>query len=215
MLDLLSDVPAGKLAIADIVGVTQAQIDELERAGVDAVLVREFGSMNSEQRSSIAIGVAVFLAGAALLGLEIAASRVLAPYFGNSLYVWGALIGVVLAGLSTGYWVGGVARRPLPDAAAPRRDARRLGSLLVLAIPYVDGWVLERLVEWDPGPRLNPLLATIFLFGAQSVLLGTVSPIAVRLLAQLGRHSSAGPPGGSSRSRPRARSRARSRPPSG
>ena len=41
VLDLLSDVPAGKLAIADIAGVTQAQIDELERAGVDAVLLRE------------------------------------------------------------------------------------------------------------------------------------------------------------------------------
>lgn len=40
VLDLLSDVPAGKLAIADIEDVTQAQVDELERAGVDAVLVR-------------------------------------------------------------------------------------------------------------------------------------------------------------------------------
>jgi hypothetical protein len=40
VLDLLSDVPAGKLAIADLSGVTQAEIDELERAGVDAVLVR-------------------------------------------------------------------------------------------------------------------------------------------------------------------------------
>jgi hypothetical protein len=40
VLDLLSDIPAGKLAIADVGGVTQAQIDELERAGVDAVLVR-------------------------------------------------------------------------------------------------------------------------------------------------------------------------------
>ena len=41
VLDLLSDIPAGKLAIADVGGVTQAQIEELERAGVDAVLVRE------------------------------------------------------------------------------------------------------------------------------------------------------------------------------
>ena len=56
-------------------------------------------------------------------------------------------------------------------------------SLLVLAIPFVDDWVLDKLVAWDPGPRLNPLLATIFLFGAQSVILGTVSPIAVRLKA--------------------------------
>ena len=143
-----------------------------------------------ERRSSAAIAVAVFLAGAALLGLEIAASRVLAPYFGNSLYVWGALIGVVLAGLSTGYWVGGAIADRFPT---PRLLVAMLAasSLLVLAIPFVDDWVLDRLVEWDPGPRLNPLLATIFLFGAQSVLLGTVSPIAVRLKArsldQLGR----------------------------
>jgi spermidine synthase len=138
--------------------------------------------MSREQRRSVAIGVAVFLAGAALLGLEIAASRVLAPYFGNSLYVWGALIGVVLAGLSTGYWVGGAIADRYPT---PRLLVGMLasGSLLVLAIPFVDEWVLERLVEWDPGPRLNPLLATIFLFGVQSVILGTVSPIAVRLKA--------------------------------
>ncbi len=142
------------------------------------------------RRSSMAIAVAVFLAGAALLGLEIAASRVLAPYFGNSLYVWGALIGVVLAGLSTGYWVGGAIadRYPTPRLLVGMLAA---ASLLVLAIPFVDEWVLEHLVEWDPGPRLNPLLATIFLFGAQSVILGTVSPIAVRLkahsLAELGR----------------------------
>ena len=134
------------------------------------------------RRSSTAIAAAVFLAGAALLGLEIAASRVLAPYFGNSLYVWGALIGVVLAGLSTGYWIGGAIadRYPTPRLLVAMLAA---ASLLVLAIPFVDDWVLDKLVAWDPGPRLNPLLATIFLFGAQSVILGTVSPIAVRLKA--------------------------------
>jgi spermidine synthase len=139
--------------------------------------------VNREQRSAAAIGVAVFLAGAALLGLEIAASRVLAPYFGNSLYVWGALIGVVLAGLSTGYWVGGAIADRFPT---PRLLVGILGasSVLVLAIPYVDDQVLEWIVAWDPGPRLDPLLATICLFGVQSVLLGTVSPIAVRLKAR-------------------------------
>jgi spermidine synthase len=137
----------------------------------------------NRDRSAAAIAVAVFLAGAALLGLEIAASRVLAPYFGNSLYVWGALIGVVLAGLSTGYWVGGAVADRFPTS---RLLVAILGasSLLVLAIPYVDDHVLQWIVEWDPGPRLDPLLATIVLFGAQSVLLGTVSPIAVRLKAR-------------------------------
>ena len=72
--------------------------------------------MNRELRSSLAIGVAVFIAGGVLLGLEIASSRVLAPLFGNSLYVWGSLIGIVLAGLSTGYWLGGIVadRYPTP-----------------------------------------------------------------------------------------------------
>ncbi len=138
--------------------------------------------MNREQRSSIVIGVAVFIAGGALLGLEIASSRVLAPHFGNSLFVWGALIGVVLAGLSTGYWLGGVIadRWPQPRLLV---GLLGLGASLVLAIPFVDGWMLDRVVDWDPGPRLNPLVATILLFGIPSVVLGTVSPVAVRLKA--------------------------------
>ena len=139
--------------------------------------------MSGERRSSIAIGVAVFIAGAALLGLEIASSRVLAPFFGNSLYVWGALIGVVLAGLSTGYWLGGIVadRFPTPGLLVALLGS---GAMLVLAIPFVDGWMLDQVVGWDPGPRLNPLVATILLFGVPSVVLGTVSPVAVRLKAQ-------------------------------
>ena len=118
-----------------------------------------------------------------LLGVEIAASRVLAPTFGSSLYVWGALIGVVLTGLSIGYWVGGVLadRWPSPYLFV---GAIALGATLVLAIPVVDDWVLEQVVTWDPGPRLDPLVAAIVLFGPMSVVLASVSPIAVRLAAR-------------------------------
>ena len=139
--------------------------------------------MKGERLSAAAIGVAVFLAGGALLSLEIASSRVMAPYFGNSLFVWGALIGVVLAGLSVGYWVGGV----IADrwATAPVLvGVLGLAALLVLAIPFVDEWILDQVVAWNPGPRLNPVVATIAIFGAPSVVLGTVSPIAVKLLAR-------------------------------
>jgi spermidine synthase len=125
---------------------------------------------------------AVFVSGAVVLGMEIAASRVLAPFFGNSLFVWGALIGVVLAGLAVGYWAGGwlADRWPTPDLLV---GVMALGALFVLAIPVLDGRVLETIVELDAGPRLNPLLAAIALFGVPSVILAGVAPIAVRLLA--------------------------------
>jgi spermidine synthase len=139
--------------------------------------------LERDRRRALAVGVAVFLAGGVLLGLEIAASRVLAPYFGNSLFVWGALIGVVLAGLSLGYWIGGTIADRLPTARL-LVAVIGLSALLVLAIPFVDEWVLEQVVNWDPGPRLSPLVAAIALFGLPSITLGSVSPIAVRLSAR-------------------------------
>jgi spermidine synthase len=135
------------------------------------------------RRHGLAVAGAVFVSGAVVLGMEIAASRVLAPFFGNSLFVWGSLIGVVLAGLSIGYWGGGVLADRWPE---PRLLAAvmGLGALGVLAIPVLDGPVLEAIVEWDPGPRLNPLLAAVALFGAPSIVLAGVAPIAVRLHAR-------------------------------
>ena len=134
----------------------------------------------SERVGAIAVGVAVFIAGAAVLGMEIAASRVLAPYFGNSLYVWGALIGIVLAALAVGYWAGGVLADRFPRVGL-LVAVISLGALAVMTIPALDDPILDAIVSWDPGPRLNPVLATIALFGVPSVVLATVSPIAVRL----------------------------------
>lgn len=135
------------------------------------------------RRRLIVLGIGVFVSGAVLLGMEIAASRVVAPFFGNSLFVWGALIGVVLTGLMIGYWVGGVA----VDRAPARWllvSAMGLGSLGVLLIPLLDGPILEFVVRWDPGPRLNPLVAATLLFGPASILLAAATPIAVRLVAR-------------------------------
>jgi spermidine synthase len=137
--------------------------------------------------STLAVGVAVFVSGAVLLGVEIAASRVLAPFFGNSLFVWGSLIGVVLAGLAAGYTLGGALADRFPTPAL-LVGVIGIGGALVLAIPLVDEPVLEAIVRWDPGPRLNPLLASVVLFGPPSVVLAGVSPIAVRLLARSLRH---------------------------
>jgi spermidine synthase len=129
------------------------------------------------------IGLAVFVSGAVLLGVEITASRVVAPFFGNSLFVWGSLIGVVLAGLAVGYWAGGglADRAPGPALLV---GVLGLGGLAVLAIPLLDEPLLEAVVSWDPGPRLNPLLASVALFGIPSVVLAAVSPVAIKIRAR-------------------------------
>src|SRR4029078_5183574 len=94
--------------------------------------------------AGLALAVAVFPSGAVLLGVEIAASRVLAPTFGSSLYVWGALIGVVLSGLALGYAIGGAVadRWPAPYLLV---SAIALGALLVLASPLLDPLLLNAL----------------------------------------------------------------------
>lgn len=139
--------------------------------------------LGSPRVSGIALRVAVFLSGAVLLGVEIVASRVLAPAFGSSLFVWGSLIGVVLTGLAIGYAVGGALadRYPTPYLLV---GTLALGAGLVLLVPMLDSWVIEQIVRWDPGPRLDPLLAATALFGPLSVVLAAATPIAVRLAAR-------------------------------
>jgi spermidine synthase len=148
--------------------------------------------VTAEHRRLLSFGLAVFVAGAVLLGVEIAASRVLAPFFGNSLFVWGALIGVVLTGLAIGYWIGGALADRLPSPAL-MLGSLAAGAAAVLAVPLVDEPVLEAVVRWDPGPRADPLVAALILFGPPSVVLATVTPIAVRLVTRsvttLGRSS--------------------------
>ena len=118
-----------------------------------------------------------------MLALEIIASRVLAPYFGNSIYVWGSLIGVFLTALSVGYAVGGrvADRYPSPGLFA---GIVFLAGLLTVPIPLMARPVLEAVVRADLGPQLNPLAGAIALFVVPSIVMGMVSPFAVRLRAR-------------------------------
>ena len=71
-------------------------------------------------------GVTVFVSSACLLVLEIAAGRLLAPYVGVSLYTWTSIIGVILAGLSLGNWLGAAGQTGVPGKGQrPRRCSWR------------------------------------------------------------------------------------------
>jgi spermidine synthase len=125
----------------------------------------------------------VAVCGAVLMALEILSSRVLAPFYGNSVYVWGSIISVFLAALSLGYLLGGRLVDRQPSMAA-------LGRLVALAaaceaILLLFGTRLAAaLAAFTGGNPAGTLLATSVLFGPASVLLATVSPWAVRLAAR-------------------------------
>ena len=125
----------------------------------------------------------VFVCGADLMGLEIVGSRILAPYFGNSIFVWGSLISVVLAALSLGYWLGGMAadRWPRPSVLGL---LIALSGIMIGLLPFVYPPLNRAIAASDLGTRLSPLVSSLVLFLIPSVFLGTVSPFAVRLQAR-------------------------------
>ena len=136
-------------------------------------------------------GVA-FLSGGVLLGLEIVASRILAPYFGNSVYVWGSLISVFLLALSIGYWLGGVLadRRPSLGTLAL---VLITAAVLILVLPLVYLPVGRFVSELNLEFRFSVLLISVLFFLVPSVLMGMVSPFAIKLsataLEEIGRTS--------------------------
>src|SRR5688572_13873288 len=124
----------------------------------------------------------VFVSGAVLMSLEIAGSRILAPHFGSSIFVWGSLISVVMAALSIGYYWGGWLSARDPSYG------RLLVLLLVPGIvifflPFIYPTANEWVANNDFGVRLNPLIACTMLFLLPGVFLGTISPYAIRLAA--------------------------------
>jgi len=126
--------------------------------------------------------IVVFVSGAVLMALEIVGSRVLAPYFGSSIFVWGSLISVVMAALSIGYYWGGwmSAREP---SYGKLLTLLAIPGILIFFLPFLYPSVNEWIASHDFGTRLNPLIACSALFLLPGVFLGTISPYVIRLAA--------------------------------
>jgi predicted membrane-bound spermidine synthase len=135
--------------------------------------------------------VLVFVAGASSLAVELSASRLLAPYFGTSLFVWANLIGLILLYLTIGYYVGGrlADRFPRPGVLYLLTT---VAAFLVGVIPFISrpilGWSLTSFATYSISVFYGSLVAVILLFAIPMILLGCVSPFAIRLrIEQVGR----------------------------
>jgi spermidine synthase len=126
----------------------------------------------------------VFASGAVILALELSASRLLAPFFGSSLFVWGNIIGVVLASLAVGYWVGGrvASRGPSIETLG---FLTWLAGVSACAIPLLSSLVLRGVSDVLAGLpyflAVASFVAVILLFAGPLILLAALSPLAVRL----------------------------------
>ena len=128
--------------------------------------------------------VLVFVAGTACLGAEIAAVRLLAPFFGASTIVWANTIGVVLVALSVGYWLGG----RLADRHPRLRElclTLMVAAVLLAAVPFIArpflDFSVDALDEIDAGAFVGSLAGVLVLIAVPVVLMGTVAPWALRI----------------------------------
>jgi len=120
----------------------------------------------------------VFIASFCTLVIELVAGRIMAPYVGVSLYTWTSIIGVVLAGISIGAWVGGILadRYPRPATLGWLLFLSGIGALTIAPLTDLIG-----AAQFQATLMLRILLLTTAIFFLPSTLLGMISPVVVKL----------------------------------
>jgi spermidine synthase len=130
------------------------------------------------------LGAVAFLVGGATLATEIAASRLLAPYFGASTVVWANIIGLTLAYLAVGYWLGGrlADRRPEPQVLAV---VLLVAAVSLAVTPFAARpalrWAANGLDALSAGVVVGSFFAALALFALPITALGAAAPYLVRL----------------------------------
>ncbi len=127
----------------------------------------------------IVLTIVAFAAGAVVMILELTASRIVAPYLGTSVIVWTSLIGVILAALAFGNWLGGKAadRYPTPEALAL---ILVVAGALVAAGSHFQSFL--GVVAGISDLQSASVIGVGLLFGPATIALGMITPLAIKLL---------------------------------
>lgn len=130
----------------------------------------------------IPLWVLTFFTGWFIMQTELVGARVLTPYFGNSIFVWGSVIAVFLLALALGYGAGGRLTRRFNSHWFPALVLLGAGLLVGLSVLYQNQLSLM-LVMKGIDVRWGALVASILLYGVPMVLAGMIAPFAVHLAA--------------------------------
>lgn len=126
----------------------------------------------------------VFVGGFSSIGVELTMSRLIAPYFGSSTFIWASLIGLTLTFLALGYYLGGRAADRWPHASL-LYIVVAVAAIAVAAIPLAARPLLlgslEAFSTLDAGAFYGSLAGTLLLLAVPVTLLGFISPFAIRL----------------------------------
>lgn len=131
---------------------------------------------------------AAFLNGFVIMTIELLGGRVLSPYFGTSVYVWGSIITIFMLSLSLGYLWGGrlSSRNPSHGMFA---SFFGLSALLSLPIIFFAEWTMTQVFLSVEDPRYGSLIAATLLYFLPICFMGMVSPYSIRLLVSSEEHS--------------------------
>ncbi len=124
--------------------------------------------------------IIVFLSGAIGMGLELIAARVLSPYVGSSNVVWTSIIGIILASMSIGYWIGG--KRADKDANIDKLSNILLfAAIFTGAIPLLETAIVKLFAGIISNLIIAAILCAIVVFSIPSFILAMISPFAVKI----------------------------------
>ncbi|MDH5433133.1 MAG: fused MFS/spermidine synthase [Gammaproteobacteria bacterium] len=130
---------------------------------------------------ALSVYFASIVSGFVIMGVELIAGRILAPYFGGGIYVWGSIITVFMLALSIGYLLGG--KWSLSEPSLKKLSLLyAAGAILLLPLPFLGQPLMEALFVRIEDPRYGSLLTSFILFFPSTIVLGMIAPYAVRLL---------------------------------
>lgn len=140
---------------------------------------KQIGVPASVSTGSGTLLAVVFLTGAAVLIVEVTATRVLAPFYGNTIFTFSSVIGVILAALSCGYYIGG--RQADRNPSLSRFYGIIFASGVSVLIVELLVLLLVPRIAFFFSVMTGPLLLSLLLFFVPSFLLGMLSPYAIKL----------------------------------